>query len=117
MRITLDLDEPSQLKLLKAYYNLRRFGNVEIRRSASGRGYHMIVRGLQISYEDSLTIRAMLGECETRLRFDSEKNKKMKQILWSAKETKGRRYEARAITERDLLSQPFFSRVPRCVYV
>lgn len=117
MRITLDLDEPSELKLLKAYYNLRQFGNVEVRRSSSGRGYHMIVRGLPISYDASLLIRAMLGECKTRLRFDSEKNMKPKQILWSAKTTKGRRHEVRRIMERDLLAQPFFSRVPRSVYI
>ena len=117
MRVTVDLDSPSQLKLLKVYYNLRRFGDVEIRRSAGGQGYHLLVYNLSITYDDSLKIRAMLGECETRLKFDSEKNLKMKQILWRAKVIDGKRYEARTIDERDLLVLPWFSRVPRGVFV
>ena len=90
---------------------------MEVRRSAGGRGYHMLIKGLPISYDDSLKIRAMLGECETRLRFDMEKNLKMKQILWRAKVIDGKRYEARTIDERDLLALPWLSRVPRGVFV
>lgn len=116
MRITMDLDFPSQLKLLSTYFNLRQFGMVEVRVSASGMGYHMIVRGLNITYEDSLRIRAMLGECRTRLRFDSEENHKMKQILWDQKVVNERVYEARTITEADLLVLPSNSKPPMEVF-
>jgi len=116
MRITLDLDRPSELKLLSAYFNLKRFGDVEVRKSAGGAGYHLIVRGVPITYEDSLRIRAMLRECPMRLRFDEEATYKPKQILWKAKVIRGKRYEARQIDERTLLALPWASRVPRSAY-
>jgi len=112
LRVTLDLDAPTELGLLKAFYNLQRFGEVELRESSGGHGgYHMICRGLPISYEDSLRIRETLGDDSMRLRFDEEKNHKPKSILWRAKVINGKRHEARTITERDLLSLPFLSKI------
>ncbi len=113
----MDKDYPSALDLLTTYFNLKQCGRpVEIRRSASGRGYHMIVRGLPISYEDSLRIRRTLGECKNRLRFDEEVNHKPRQILWREKTIDGKRYVIQPLTEEDILRLPFCSRPPRAVF-
>lgn len=113
MRVTLDVDHNSEWKRLAQYFNMKYVTGIdEIRVSASGEpNLHLIKRGLQISYENSLGVRAALGECPTRLRFDGENNMKPKQILWSEKIIKGKRLHARVITERDLLALPFFSKI------
>ena len=109
MRVTLDIDHHNELRRLMQYFNMKHICGVdEIRVSSSGRGLHLIKRGLNISYEDSLKIRDMLGECENRLKFDEEKNHKMKQILWRSKKTEdGKTQEARVISEREILALPF----------
>jgi len=118
MRVTLDIDHDCEWKRLAQYFNMKHICGVdEIRVSSSGRGLHLFKRGLPISYEDSLNIRAMLGECETRLRFDGENNRKPKQIAFQAKVIDGKRCEARTIDERDLLALPFKSRLPKGVYI
>lgn len=140
MRASLDLDRPGQRVLLTKYFMMKKICGVdEIRVSSSGQGYHFIKRNLQITYEQSLTIRAMLGECNTRLDFDSETDSlKPKQILWKSKNGRplkhvefpeirlvdgeivlegGNGSMARTITERDLLALPFNLRLPREVFL
>lgn len=114
MRVTVDKDLPcSELEILRTYFNMKHVCGVDEIRRSSGNGFHFIKRGLPISYDGSLAIRALLGECETRLRFDGEKNFKPKQILWRSKIINGKRQEARTITERDLLLLPWKSNPPR----
>jgi len=129
MRVTVDLDWCSQLQLFKTYFNMRHIVGVdELRLSSSGHGYHLIKRGLPITYEQSLEIRAMLSECGTRLKFDGEKNAKPKQILFTVKLTSPSDrlptieeileiQRQRVIPESKLLALPWFSRVPRSYFV
>ena len=141
MRVTLDLDRPGQLVLLTKYFTMKAICGIdEIRVSASGCGFHFIKQGLKITYEQALKIRAMLGECCTRLEFDAEEATpfKPKQILWKSKNKHslrevefpeirrvdgeivlegGNGMMARKITERDLLMLPFKSRLPREVFI
>ncbi len=139
MRVTLDIDTNNQLVIFTKYYSMKSICGVdEIRVSSSGRGLHLIKRGLQITYNQALTIRAMLGECNTRLDFDSELDSlKPKSILWKSKNGRrmsavefpeirlvdgdivlegGNGHMARKITERDLLMLPWKSNPPRKRY-
>lgn len=116
MRITLDLDYPSELRLLMAYFNLRHaFGQVELERSPTGAGYHLVARGADREAEQ--VFRLMLGDDPERVRFDGEAVMKPKRILFQAKWVGGRRHAAERVDERGLLAMPFFSRVPRGWYV
>ena len=140
MRVTLDLDTPGQLEILTKYYSMKHICGVdEIRVSSGGNGLHFIKRGLEITYEQSLTIRATLGECSTRLEFDSDVDSlKPKSILWKSKNGKrmqfvefpeiklvdgevvlegGNGHMARTILERDLLALPFYQKLPREVFL
>ena len=117
MRVTIDLDNPSQLKLLKTALTMNYYiGIDEIRISSSGEGYHLIKRGLPISFKDSLRIRAALGECPGRLYWDEMCDMKPKQILWMRKRGyKGGRAEK--IDLKNILSLPWKSRLPRLFFV
>ncbi len=119
IRVTIDSDDEPEWKRLAKYFNMRRICGVdEIRVSAGGwPGLHLIKRGLAISMQQSLDIRALLGEDPTRLLYDEILDHKPKNILWRTKKFNGRRHEARTITERNLLALPWFSRVPRGAYV
>lgn len=139
MRVTLDVDRPSQIVLLSRYYTMKYVCGVdEIRVSAGGNGFHFIRRGLKITYEQALQVRALLGECNTRLEFDTEASLKPTQILWKSKNGHKLRHikfpeirlvdgeivleggngsMARTITERDLLALPFTLRPPREVFL
>ena len=119
-RITLDIDHSSEWRRLAQYFNMKHLCGVdEVRVSPSGRGLHLIKRGLGINYEQSLGVRAVLGECGRRLEFDDPETTLMKprQILWRAKIIDGKRYDAEQIDERSLLALPWVSRLPRGFYV
>jgi len=107
MRVTIDLDEPSEFALLKAYFNIKALnGGAEARISASGEGYHFIVRGLPISFETSLRLRRLLGDDTTRIMFDEEESGKPKQVLYRKK---GKR-QVLPLDEKNILALPFFSK-------
>ncbi|MHA1721775.1 MAG: hypothetical protein ACTSXW_01735 [Candidatus Baldrarchaeia archaeon] len=84
MRVTVDKDYPSDLELLKTYFNMKFFTGKEpeVRISKSGRGYHFIVRGLRISFETSLHLRRFLGDDETRVLLDEIGYGKPRQVLF-----------------------------------
>ena len=55
MRVTMDLDYPSEIKKLSSYFNMKHICGVdEIHVSAGGHGLHYIKRGLDITYEEAL---------------------------------------------------------------
>lgn len=90
----------------------------EIRKSSSHEGYHIVAKQLGITYLESLEVRSMLDEDQTRLRYDEEKNAKPKQILWKSKKPEDtREMESEDLSRRNLLSLPFKSKLPRSVYV
>ena len=87
MRLTLDIDEPSCFHLLMSYYNLWYITKKrpEIRRSASGKGFHIKVHNMSLSEEKINEIRELLGDDETRLKIDRIKVLEPKQVLFTKK--------------------------------
>jgi hypothetical protein len=74
------------MRLIRSYYNLRYVaGVVYVRRSASGRGWHLKAHGLKIDFEKCLLLRAFLGDDEVRVSLDRERLAKPKQVLWTVK--------------------------------
>lgn len=89
MRVTIDIDERDLVRLGKIIAFFRKnYGIIpEVRVSSSGRGFHVIAYGLDISYEESLKIRKMLGDDANRVMLD-ESILKPKQVLFSVKNGK-----------------------------
>lgn len=90
MRISCDLDNPSYLKVLTSYYNLWFITKKkpQIRKSASGKGFHIRVFGSKLPVEEILQIRESLGDDELRIRFDREKESEPFDVLFSMKNGK-----------------------------
>ncbi|MCD6148449.1 hypothetical protein J7J18_03695 [bacterium] len=92
MRVTIDIDGKGVLAKWKVALDflvlkvLSR-GNAYVRRSANNK-FHLKAHGLPISFRTSLLIRALLGDDKMRIKFDLERKKKPKQILWSWKDGK-----------------------------
>jgi len=84
MRVTVDKDYPSDVELLKTYFNMKYFmgREPEVRVSKSGKGYHFIVRRLRISFETSLHLRQFFGDDETRVFLDEIGYGKPRQVLF-----------------------------------
>ncbi len=104
MRVTVDLDYPSRLKLLKAYYNMRQIGDVEINRSAGGKGFHLVAYQLPITFEQSIELRRLYGDDPIRIDFDERYHLKPKQVLYTVKDG----VPIEPITEPDLLNAPWW---------
>lgn len=114
MRVTVDLDNPSQLQLLKTYFNMKQLGEVEVCISSSGKGYHLIVSGLPLTFQKALELRRLLTDDNNRIWFDEYGHKnKPKQVLFTKK---GKR-KIEWIDEKAILALPFNSKVPRTAYV
>ena len=111
MKVTIDLDHPSELRKLRAYLMLRGLG---VRVYDTRRGVHLETGPIPITEEEAFRLRGLLGDCETRLDLD-ETSFKVKHVLWNRKVVDGKRYGEEA--SGDPLSLPWFSRVPRCHYV
>ena len=88
MRVTVDLDTDNALDMLKAYYNLR-CGTDDVEVYRTRRGYHVIGYGFDLTPEEAVTVRTVLGDDENRIRLDeiaaSGGNAKPQQILWTHK--------------------------------
>lgn len=87
MRITIDLDEPDNLKIQMCYYNLWYITKIkpQIRLSASGKGVHLKVHGVNEGELVVNDIRRLLGDDTIRVKFDEERIAKPKQVLWTIK--------------------------------
>jgi hypothetical protein len=87
MRVTVDLDSPSIWKMvwyaMKGSILLRKLP--EIRKTS--KGWHLIFRNLPITEEESLNYRRKLGDDPNRILLDSICKKKIKQVLFTEKET------------------------------
>jgi hypothetical protein len=71
-RISIDLDTKNQFKLLKAYFNMKRFSdNVEVKET--GKGFHVKGYFENRTPEQNIHIRRMLGDCEGRLELDERR--------------------------------------------
>jgi hypothetical protein len=86
IRATVDLDEPSELGLLRAYFTLRHYCPVvNVERSPGGRGYHLEGWAVRSRAEEDV-LRRLCGDDPCRLRFDQESPLKPKRILFQWKD-------------------------------
>lgn len=76
-RLGIDLDDASEFKFLKTYYNaINMFpeADIQVYKSSGGQGYHIEIIGVK----STLTARRILGDCAGRMEF-SEKRSKTKE--------------------------------------
>lgn len=80
----MDLDLPFEFETLKTFFNMWWLfkQKPEVRRSNSGKGFHLLTRGLPIPFGTSLELRQLLGDDEVRVKLDSYMLPKPKQVLW-----------------------------------
>lgn len=85
MRATIDLDDPTDLDVLKAWNRMEQYGEGRVygRVSSSGSGVHLKVHGC--TEEEVEHLRAVCGDDEKRRAFDRDTSLKPKQILFSSK--------------------------------
>lgn len=87
MRATIDLDDPSEMEVIKAWNRLSGHGDGTVygRVSSSGTGVHLKVHGCDP--ETVQHLRAVCGDDQKRRDFDAGTDLKPKQILFSSKPT------------------------------
>lgn len=131
--IGIDLDNPSQIRLLRAYLMAKNIGDVLILRTGLKGDHHYHIRiklNREISLESNIEIRRFLGDDESRLKWDERRLRIPKLRSWidTVFNLKGismrRRYGKRKIKVVSVeeygyypLSLPFFSQIPRGWYV
>jgi DNA-directed RNA polymerase beta' subunit len=85
MRVTCDIDSNNKLELLFSIFKgllvCRKFPEIE----KSQRGYHLIWKELNISFEKSLAYRKFIGDDDSRLKFDMNP-KRVGQVLFNSKQ-------------------------------
>jgi len=90
MRLSIDIDGKdnlSQLRMLRSYFFLRRLTDmVELWETRNG--YHIIafVPDLELSEEELMTWRLMLGDDPDRVRLDHELHGKPEMVLFNMKQ-------------------------------
>lgn len=85
MRATVDLDDPTELAVIKAWNRLERYGDGQVfgRVSSSGSGVHLKVHGADPDNVDEA--RRLCGDDAKRRDFDANTTLKPKQIMFSSK--------------------------------
>ena len=83
MRVTVDLDYPSELQFLKVFFTLKLFTNIiEVFRTK--KGYHLQAYDFPELTEGELyEFRRFLGDDENRVFFDEELHGKPEQVLFT----------------------------------
>jgi len=124
MRLSIDLDGVSQLRLLMAYFTLKRYTDkVEVHFTSVENGrenYHISAYGLpDVSEQYQYELRAMLGDDEYRVWLDQRLHGKPEMVLFSRRvkfNPKTQRWERRYRCRlSSILWKPFWSRVPRAI--
>ena len=126
MRLSIDLDQVSQLNLLKAYFTLRRFTDkIEAFITSVENGkenYHITAIGLpDIPEKNQYEIRAALFDDPYRVWLDERLHGKPEMVLFNRRVKLNRetgrwerRYKWRLYS---ILWKPFWSKVPRSIIV
>jgi hypothetical protein len=88
MRVTIDLDSKNPFilfwVLLKGLCICKKLPD-SIRKSPNKKGYHIIWSGLNITENQMLRYRRLIGDDENRIKLDSSSKKRVKQILFTKK--------------------------------
>ncbi|MEM2919009.1 MAG: hypothetical protein QXY62_05890 [Candidatus Altiarchaeota archaeon] len=109
MRVTLDLDSKSRIKLwyvcLKGRFLI---GKPPDEIYKTRKGYHIIWSGLPITFEKSIELRKKLGDDKNRIRLDLCGKKRLKNVLFDEKTI--RYYRINENGERELIKQETFKR-------
>lgn len=113
MRATVDLDDPSEFEVLKAWNRLAGYGDGDVhgRVSSSGRGVHLKVHSVDPEQVD--LVRAVCGDDTRRRAFDAGSTLKPKQILFSSKPSGATAGEW--TTDREALLAAYRRRAPATV--
>jgi len=93
MRLTVDLDDRSYWKVAWTYFKMvflvlykkRRLVLPEVKRSSSGRGWHLVSRGIVATVPEINRYRKWVGDDENRVRLDSCSRVRLQQILFDRK--------------------------------
>lgn len=87
MRATIDLDDPSELDIIRAWNTMLDHGDGRVfgRVSSSGTGVHLKVHGCD--EDETEYLRLVCGDDAKRIAFDRDSHLKPKQILFSSKPT------------------------------
>jgi hypothetical protein len=88
IRVTADIDNDSPIALaialIKGIIVCRKLP-FKIRKT--GKGYHIIWRGLNIDEQTMFKYRKLIGDDPNRIKLDMEAGKRLKQVLFCEKET------------------------------
>ena len=83
MRVTVDLDYPSELQFLKVFFTLKLFTNI-IEAFRTRKGYHLQAYNLpKMSEKELYEFRRFLGDDENRVYFDEKLHGKPEQVLFA----------------------------------
>jgi len=86
VRITLDIDDRSVRNVKKVIKRVEKFlGKKPDEIYVTRKGFHLVIKGLKISFWESLVWRALLGDDPYRVIYDMRCETKPKQILFSSK--------------------------------
>ncbi len=92
MRVTIDIDRKRDLrKSLKKIRTLLGKGYISyIYKSPSGRGYHIIISNLNITWDESWILRQVFCDDKKRIKIDfiRDQLRQVTQVLWDRKGNK-----------------------------
>ncbi len=92
LRITIDLDNKKDLKkCVDKIITVFKYNPIdEIYLSASKKGYHIIIRGLKLTWRESWLLRDLFMDDKKRIHIDHIRNSlnQVTQVLWTLKGTK-----------------------------
>lgn len=94
MRLTIDLDDRSYVKMAWTYFKMvflvlykkQRLVLPKVKRSSSGRGWHLVSSGLVTTIPEINRYRKWVGDDLNRILLDESSPVRVQQILFSGKE-------------------------------
>jgi len=113
MRITVDMDFPTEVEVLRAYNYLKTLGTPKARISSSGKGIHLKVHGYEPDSDKVERIRRLLGDDNKRVDIDRERKHKPKQVMFSSKhgdEATGWNTDVLAVVDEYKTQNPMLAR-------
>lgn len=114
-RVTIDLDFPTRLELLRVYFNICYFfPNAKIDVTETRKGYHIRIHK-QHKLEQNLDVRRALLDDPTRLKFDEARIVKPELHGWIDTEFNFKWRNIKVISREEpcnILAEAFYTRLP-----